>query len=316
MSESIDIGKIIAEDILDLCEKGKRSEIKNVDFTRIWCDFAMLPIYRIEYLINNSLHTQRGYDKNEAVIYGRLMRIFRMLCFQRRLVCKRVMTTILAGFFERIIIEDSVNLQYYILNYKDSVLEDFRIHSLRPEALFEEAICNDIAENNDGPSKWQEELLDSIHNTYRKAGKTEVSFEEIKKAKVSSVWEKFRDTGNQRLYNTVYRGKSHGIHGDWVDFTLNYLNYDKDTLTFSPNFQEYQADIRQLNPALLFCYEALKKFLKDFPGHGFSQSLYAEITNDEKLIFLLEDMHINFLNKRDLLEEIDTSNILGNGNII
>lgn len=319
MNESVNIGKIITNDILELCEKERKHEVKSIDFTRIWCDFALLPIYRIEYFIKTSLHTQKGYDKNEAVIYGQLMRIYRMLCFQRRLTCKRVMTTELAGLFERIIMEDSINLQYYILNYNDSVLEDFRVHSLRPEAFFEEAICDDIAENNGQITEWQEQLLDSIHSTYNKAGKAGTPFEEIKNAKIKtpSIWEKFRTTGNQRLYDIAYRTKSHSIHGDWVDFTLNYLCYNEDTLTFSPNFQEYQADIRQLNPALLVCCEALKSFLKSFPGHGLPQNLYTEISDDQNLLLLLDDMHTNYLSKRKLLDGIDSyrCSVLGNNKI-
>lgn len=317
MNDGLDFGKIIINDILELCEEDKKHGVKNIDFTRIWCDFALLPIYRIEYFIKTSLHTHKGYDKNEAVVYGQLMRIYRMLCFQRRLTCKRVMTTELAGFFERIIIEDSINLQYYILNYNnDSVLDDFRVHSLRPEAFFEETICDDIAENNGQITEWQKKLLDSIHSTYNKTGLTGISFKEIKEAKIKTlpIWKKFLATGNQRLYNIVYRAKSHSIHGDWVDFTLNYLCYNEDTLTFSPNFQEFQADIRQLNPALLVCYESLKKFLESFPGHGLPQDLYTEISDDQNLLLLLDDMHANFLSNRRLLDgiDIDKYDVFGN----
>lgn len=311
MNEAIAFGRVIINDIVELYEKDKKHELKNDDFTRIWCDVVMLPIYRIEYIINTSLHTQKGYNKNEAVIYGQLMRLYRLLCFQRRLTCKRVMTTELAGLFERMIMEASINLQYYILNYDDSVLEDFRVNSLRSEALFEESIRDDIAECDGHISEWQEKLLDSIHSTYDKAGKSGTSFEEIKnaKTKIPSIWEKFRATGNQRLYNIVYRSKCHSIHGDWVDFTENYLNYNEDSFSFSPNFQEFQADIRQLNPVLLACYEALKKFLSDFQGHGLPQNIYAEISNDQNLIILLENIHVNFLNKRNLFEGIDKCNI-------
>ena len=317
MNETFDLGKIIDNDILELYEKDKNHKVKNIDFTRIWCDFVLLPIYRIEFIIRTSLHTQKGYNKNEAIIYAQLMRIFRLLTFQRRLTCKQVMTSELAGFFERMIIEASINLQYYILNYKDSVLEKFRVNSLLPEAFFEEAICDDIAENNGQISEWQERLLNSIHSTYNKAGKFGTSFEDIKKAKVKipSIWEKFRVTGNQRLYDVVYRGKCHNIHGDWVDFTQNYLSYNEDSLTFSPNFQEFDTDLRQLNPVLLICYESLKIYLENFPGHGLHQSLYTEIVNDQKLILLLDEIHDNFLNKQNLFEGIDMHSVLGNSSL-
>lgn len=110
MENSIDIGKIICDDIDELLQKNESNSVKNEDFTKTWCDMAILVASQIEFIVRTSLHTQNGYNKNEAVIYGQLMRIFRMLCYQRRLVCKQVMTTILAGFFERMLLEGNINL--------------------------------------------------------------------------------------------------------------------------------------------------------------------------------------------------------------
>lgn len=303
MDNNIDLGEIICNSIDELIQKNENHSVKNEDFTKIWCDLAMLPAYRIEYIISSSLHTLKGYTKNEAVIYGQLMRIYRMLCFQRRLVCKHVMTTALAGFFERMILEDNINLQYFILHYEDSLLNDFRLNSLKPEAFFEEVINSDIVKADGQISSWQSELLNSIHSTYNKAG---TSYEEVRKtrAKLPNISEKFRATGNQRLYDIGYRTKCHDIHGDWVDFTQNYLNYNRNSNTFTPNFQEYDADFRQLNPILIICCDTLKKFIKDFSGHGLSQHLCTEITEDQHLILLLEEMYDNFRSKKDLLTGI------------
>ena len=65
---------------------------------------------------------------------------------------------------------------------------------------------------------------------------------------------------------------------------LNYLTFDNEASRFSPNFQEFQADIRQLNPPLIICCEMLKKFLQDFSGHELPHSLYDEINEDQRFI--------------------------------
>lgn len=305
MENSIDIGKIICNDIDELLQKNESNSVKNEDFTKTWCDMAILVASQIEFIVRTSLHTQNGYNKNEAVIYGQLMRIVRMLCYQRRLVCKQVMTTILAGFFERMLLEGNINLQYFILNYNDSELNDFRLHSLKAEAIFEEVINNDIAQNGGQPSLWQSNLLNSIHDTYNKA---QTTYEEVKKskAKLPNICQKFNNTGNQKLYDVAYRTKCHDIHGDWVDFTQNYLTYDNTTNTFSPNLQEYDADLRQLNPILIICCDTLIKFIKHFPGHGLSEDICDEINQSMQLAFLLENMHDNFINKKDLLENVNS----------
>ena len=306
MASNLDIGRTISNGVNELLYKNKLNTVENSDFSKLWCDVVMLPAYRIEYLIQISLHTQNGYNRDEAVIYGFLMRIFRNLCLQRRLVCARLMTSELAAFWERILLEDSINLQYFILNHKSSKLAEFRLHSLRPEAFFEEIINDDIANNNGEQSPWQKRLLDSIYNTYAEAG---VTYEEVRKSKVRipSISDKFRDTGNKRLYDIGYRTKCHNVHGDWVDLTKNYLVYNTDSNSFSPNFCEYEADLRQLNPVLIICCDTIIKFIEGFSGHGISQSLCKEISIDQNLIATFDQMHDNYLNKRDLLNEIDLS---------
>ncbi len=288
----------------ELIEKGHNGTIKNTDFTKSWCNTVLVVASRIEYIVHSSKHTKEGYSKDEAVIYGLLVRLFKLLCFQRRLVCNQIMTTTVAAFFERMILEEVINIEYFIENYDRKLLNNFRLNSLKPETFFEEAIVGDISENAGQSTAWQERLLKSIHVTYEKANS---SYEEVKSSKVRlpNISEKFRATGNKRLYDISYRTKCHDIHGDWVDLTQNYLNYNHENNKFTPNFQEFQADLRQLNPILIICCDMLQKFIKDFPGHGLPHSLYNKIEEDQRVIFLLDKMHFNFLNKQDLLDGID-----------
>ena len=76
-----------------------------------------------------------------------------------------------------------------------------------------------------------------------------------------------------------------------MEYIQNYLVYDKETDTFSPNFQEYEADIRQLYPVLLICYEAITQFVSSFQESGLPPSLLDELANDEEIISALDRMH-------------------------
>lgn len=100
MGEQIDIGQIINNDFNKLIQKGEDKALKNDDYTKAWSNLVMLPAYRIEYIIQTSLHTEKGYNKDEAVIYGFLIRIYKILCFQRRLVCNRIMSSEIASFLK------------------------------------------------------------------------------------------------------------------------------------------------------------------------------------------------------------------------
>ena len=40
----------------ELIEKGRDGTVKNIDFTKIWCNVALLPAYRIEYIITSLIN--------------------------------------------------------------------------------------------------------------------------------------------------------------------------------------------------------------------------------------------------------------------
>ncbi len=306
MSADMDIGQIIYNGLNELLQKNDFKSVKNSDFTKMWCDMAMLPTYRIECIIQTSPHTRNGYNRDEGVIYGQLVRIFKNFCTQRRLVCERLMTTEIAAFWERMLLEDNINLQYFILNYESAKLTEFCLHSLKPEAYFEETIKDDIVNSNGMQSPWRKGLLASIYSTYEQA---ETSYEEVRKTKVKflSISERFRVTGNMRLYDIAYRTKCHNIYGDWADMTKNHLIYNKNSNSFISNFDEREADLRQLNPMLIICCDTIIKFVEGISGHGISQALCEEVGRDRELIDLLDRMHVNYLEKKNLLDEIDLS---------
>ena len=54
--------------LTELLIKEMEGTLRNEDFTRIWTDVVMMPIYRIEYIISNSKHTEIGYDRDMAII--------------------------------------------------------------------------------------------------------------------------------------------------------------------------------------------------------------------------------------------------------
>ncbi len=298
---------IIEIDFNDIIEKEMNGTLSNNDFTKQWCNLAALTIYRIEYIIRNSKHTSVGYTKDEAVIYGQLVRLFKLLCFQRRLVCTHLMTVTLASFFERMLIEQIINLEFYIKNYDNKqLLNNYRLNSLKPEVYFEKAIHDDISSHrtNSDFLAWQNRLLDSIHQTYKETG---TSYEELQHLhiKIPNIHDKFCDTRNERLYDIEYRTKCHDIHGDWVDLLQNYLDYDESTSYFKPKFDDNQADIRQLNPILIICYNMIRAFLTDFPGHELPANLFTDINTDIKVIATLDNMHHNFINHKKILTGVD-----------
>lgn len=56
--------------------------------------------------------------------------------------------------------------------------------------------------------------------------------------------------------------------------------------------------------------DTLIKFIKHFPGHGLSQDICDELNQSMQLAILLENMHDNFINKKELYTSIPNRHII------
>ena len=93
----------------ELLLKEALGSLKNNDFTKVWTDVVMMPIYRIEYIITTSKHTETGYDLDQAFYYGLLNRIRAFLCYERRIVCEQLINLELSSILSRVILEDNIS---------------------------------------------------------------------------------------------------------------------------------------------------------------------------------------------------------------
>lgn len=103
-----------------------------------------------------------------------------------------------------------------------------------------------------------------------------------------------------------YASASHFIHYDWAAISKYSLS-EKDG-KYYPNFEDYEVDIRLLNPVLSICYHTLEEFIKNFPGHCIkhsSSSSLESIKSDKKIIAILDRMHHNYLHNLPLKTDIE-----------
>lgn len=287
-------------DLYELVKKESDGSLKNEDFTRIWTDVVILPMCRFEYVIRTSKHTAIGYDKDQAVFYGLLVHIFKTLCNMRRIVCQRVIDVYVANFHIRTLVESCTRLLYF-LDHPEEV-EIFRKNSIKPELRFKKIILNSINSRDKdlyhGESEYEEELLKSIQESLDSAGYDDS--EAI--PKMHNMYEMMQDQDLTIMY-TPYASSSHFVHCDWSAIYKNYLNEDGEK--YYPCFDDYEVDIRLLNPILLLCYHALRIFLLKYPGHCIEQSLLDDIKCDKNIITMLDRMHHNYLHKMPLETDIE-----------
>lgn len=100
----------VDNDMKDLFEKESTGQLSSDDFLRVWTDLICLPMYWYEDVIESSEHTKNGYNRDQAVIYGLLTRMYKTMCYERRITCKRVNSRLFAFVFSRMIFEDAIKV--------------------------------------------------------------------------------------------------------------------------------------------------------------------------------------------------------------
>ncbi len=227
-----------------------------------------------------------------------MIRIYKFLCYSRRITCARLNVRTTAAIISRNIMESSVNLQY-LIKHPDK-LNEYRKSSLKPEKEFEELIKKNRSkrtkEENELYAEYENRILRSISETYHVANMSP----DEKIPKLDTMRDRMDDIGLSDLY-IPYGSDSHSIHGDWVDTEKYFLK--KENERYYPNFDDYEVDIRQLNSITIVCYESLIYFLNNYPDHGITDIMVEDLEKDMRIIMTLEQWHQNFLNQRPLTDK-------------
>ncbi|QUA54032.1 DUF5677 domain-containing protein [Aristaeella lactis] len=293
--------KEISIDLNELLIKEADGSLKSDDFDMLWTNIVMLPIYRIEYIINTSKHTETGYDIDQAFYYGLLNRIRAFLCYERRIVCKHLLNLELSSILNRSVLEDNITLRYF-LNHPEE-LDDYRKSCFRAEIEFEDIIYKNRENRKEDPVmyNWEEELLRSIHRAYSTIGLNSEQIRSFRLPKSPMILDMAREVDLEIAY-TSYRMECHSTHGDWFDISRYFL-IEKEG-KFYPRFAEDYADIRKFSPMLLLVYETIHSFINTVLGHGIDKCIEDEIQKDIIMIQKFEHMHFNYTKGRPLLFQL------------
>lgn len=287
----------------ELLLKEAQGSLTNSDFTKVWTDVVMMPIYRIEYIITTSKHTETGYDHDQAFYYGLLNRIRAFLCYERRIVCAQLINFELSSILSRVILEDNIALQCFLLHPEK--LDDYRKSCFKAEINFEDSVLKNRQERKEpDPAmyEWEERLLRSVSRAYSTIGMTSEQIRTMKLPKPPQILDMAREVDLEVMYSS-YRLECHSAHGDWFDISRYFLE-EKDG-KFYPRFTEDGADIRKLNPIQFIVYKSLREFIRTIKGHRIDRSIEKDFDGDEKIIRTLERMHFNFLNKCPLVTDLE-----------
>ena len=286
----------------DLIVKYSNSELRNDDFTKMWTKVVMLPLSRIEYIISESAHTKNGYDIDQALYYGILNRIGKVLSFERRLVCCDMLDMEFAQIISRILLEDNIVLEYFLRHPEK--LDEYRKSAFKAEKEYEDFIIKnreERVENDKVMFEWEEGLLKSIHKAYASAGLTSETTHASRLPSPPKVKTMAEEVGLGDFYS-VYKMQCHAAHGDWYGIYEQYLREENGK--YFPSFTKKKPDIRIMNPMLRFVYKTLLEFIDYNKGHCLKPELKDELNDDDRLIQNLDTMHFNFLKNQPLTKGV------------
>lgn len=285
----------VDNDMKDLFEKESTGQLSDDVFLRAWTDVVCLPIYWYRFVIESSEHTKSGYDRNQAVIYGLLTRMYKIMCYERRITCNRVNSRLFAFTFSRMIFDDAIKVQYFI-KHPDEI-DNYCKYGLRADKELLGSINRNqssrVEEMSQNFIEWESELKDRAEEKFRKQN-VDVN-EKLKN--ITSMSNMLKDLGMEGMYG-IYAISSDSVHGGWANLQQEFLIESNGK--YHPYFDDYEEDIRQILDIIPLCFIALKFFIESFHGHGISQEVLTKIDEDVKRIYALVDIHQNYVKNKPL----------------
>jgi len=202
-------------------------------------------------------HTFKGYTKEEAVIVGLFVRIYKLYDALTYHVSKNQGE--IATIFTRLIFESFARMSYLmgasresfqnfiLVSYKSTIenYKDLKSKKEKRELVpIEKRILRKIENRIKSDGLKIDELL--VNKKWKHDGKT---FKDV-----------LSDIGFEDFYHYVFGNQSSFIHGDWYDIKLHHIE-QQDSL-FRPNYDHISVDPRYILPISIVCLRVIISFLK------------------------------------------------------
>jgi|GEM_PF-5878893 len=250
-NEIIDLQKTLNDRYNNLNVKRSENTWTNWDFIGVWDVYTIILLGRIENYLTDSL-LEEGLNKDHAVIYGQLVRIFDLLRTVRRIILTNVGTQEVIMILNRSILETCVTLEYLLENYSEKLLDDYRMTSLRMLTAYEDIVKRNIESRNGETKPIESRILNSISESYKRSGieRSDINSWNSRQSILKGFKGRFESVDKLDMYDIVYKAGSQSVHGNWDSLIKNYLSYDSKKDRFNLNLEDKAVDYRLLNPML------------------------------------------------------------------
>lgn len=268
----------------------------NNDFMNIYTQIMNFTLYLIRVSIALSKDEEsnaRGLTKNNAIIYGLIVRIAKLYDGFTKHIADHELE--LALIFSRLIFETEVKIDY-LLNSKNKrkSLQSYIVGSYKPE----KEILLDL--NNKSKIRelcpLEKRIKMKIVNRLKHDGLTQ------KKILNYSRWDidgknfkqLLKDLDRESQYSYLFGSLSHHVHGDWYEIDLYHIK--KVNGRYFPNLTYSISDPRLVGPISMLVLDRLVIFVKFTKNDSKTKKFMIDIiTSLLALLCTYEELHEEFL---------------------
>lgn len=223
----------------------------------------------------------RRWDRNQAVLGGHLVRLYKLISALLDQICqhRREITFIIA----RLTFECIVNILFLIKFDDEATYDSYIRYSLRQEKRLYDRIRKEIGERRGETLPVEERMLGSIDKAVKASG---LNIEDLSPSRPrdwadKNLYERANTVGLGGTYIGTFGGPSSSVHGNWMDLLEFQLETDHDEGNFSPDF-EWHNPRPQIGQTVAFlAVEAVREYFAHV-GEGpveFMEERFTELSN-------------------------------------
>lgn len=237
----------------------------------------------------------RAWTRNQAVLGGLLVRLFKMLSAVLDQTCQHRRETTFV--FVRLAFECCVNVRYLIAEDSNSLYDSFVAYSLRHERKLFDRIHANIKTRGREPWPIEQRMLASID---RSADTSGISLENVTKEsfaqwKNSTLFDRAQAIGWQEAYLFFVGGPSHAVHGNWQDLLEYHLEESENG--FAPDLDWHQPRPQPLFAIGLLSLTVVADYLTHLVGEDASPVI-DDLNDLQGRLSLANHEHEAFLSSR------------------
>jgi hypothetical protein len=223
----------------------------------------------------------RRWDRNQAVLGGHLVRLYKLISALLDQICqhRREITFIIA----RLAFECIVNIRFLIKFGDAATYDSYVRYSLRQEKRLYDRISKEIEARGGETLPVEERMLRSIDKAVKASG---LSIEDLSPSRPKdwgdkNLYERADAVGLAGTYIGTFGGPSSSIHGNWMDLLEFNLETHHEEGNFSPEFEWHNPRPQIGQTVALLAVEAVREYFA-YVGEGpieFMEEGFTDLSN-------------------------------------